>query len=84
MNKQFITTNEASKMLGMSRTALFKLIRSGTLKAFKSGKNYVIDTSQSSFLEAGALTTMDRTHIDHAVTKVVSEYSEALRKLGRE
>lgn len=40
--KEFFTTNELAKILGVSRVAVFKKIKSGAIKAKKMGRNFVI------------------------------------------
>ncbi len=42
MTDKFYSTPEVAKILGISRIAVFKKIKSGKLKAVKVGKGYVI------------------------------------------
>ncbi len=42
MNDKFYSTPEVAKILGISRIAVFKKIKSGKLKAMKVGKGYVV------------------------------------------
>jgi len=41
-SKDFFTTNELAKFLGISRIAVFNKIKSGAIKAQKMGRNFVI------------------------------------------
>lgn len=42
MNDKFYSTPEVARILGISRIAVFKKIKTGKLKAMKVGKGYVI------------------------------------------
>lgn len=42
MSDKFYSTPEVAKILGITRIAVFKKIRSGKLKAMKVGKGYVV------------------------------------------
>lgn len=42
MKKEFFSTIEAAKIVGMSRIAIFKKIKNGSLPATQVGKNYII------------------------------------------
>ncbi len=81
--KKYYSTTEAANMLGISRIAVFKKIKSGVIKAEKVGRNYVIPASEiaSSELE---LTEEGKKNIEKAVKKTVKEYGETLKLLGQE
>ncbi|MDP2629443.1 MAG: helix-turn-helix domain-containing protein [Candidatus Harrisonbacteria bacterium] len=42
MKQKFFSSTEVAKILGVSRIAVFKKIKGGTLKAQKVGRNYII------------------------------------------
>lgn len=81
MAKRYISTAEAAKILGISTVAVFKKIKNGILPAQKIGRNYVID-SEDLGIKGGKLSKKTETQISSAVKRVVSEYGEALKKLG--
>lgn len=81
--KKYMSTAEAAKILGISTVAIFKKIKSGTLPARKIGRNYAIDPEDLG-LKEGKLNKKTEKQISDAVKRVVSEYGEALKKLGRE
>lgn len=83
MAKKYITTAEAANILGISTVAVFKRIKSGALPAQKIGRNYAIDPEDLG-LKTGKLNDRTKKQIGEAVKRVVSEYGEALKKLGRE
>lgn len=84
MEKDFFSTTEVAKILGISRIAVFKKIKSGEIKAEKSGRNYVIDRNELPRVLGTILSEEKKKLIDEAVTKTVNEYGETLRLLGRE
>jgi excisionase family DNA binding protein len=85
MQKQdYYTTAEAAKVLGVSRIAVFQKIQQGKIKAEKFGRNYLI--AKKDILEAAGkvLSNTRREELEKGVDKVVAEYGEVLRRLGRE
>jgi len=83
MAKPHYSTAEAAEILGVSRIAIFKRIRSGSLRATKIGKGYVIAAGDLGLLHRD-LNEKDRSRIRAVVRKVLSEYGDVIRKLGRE
>ena len=71
-------------MLGISRIAVFQKIQSGQIQATKVGRNYVIETERVLELVGKILGKDRKRQIERAVDKTMSEYGEALKKLGRE
>lgn len=84
MNKNTISTTELAKLLGISRIAVFKKIKSGEIKAKKSGRNFVIDKKDFPQISGSALTKAKKREIEKAVEKTVREYGETLKLLGQE
>lgn len=84
MEKDFFSTTEVAKILGISRIAVFKKIKSGEIKAKKVGRNYVINKNELPRISGVILSEDKKKLIDEAVTKTVNEYGETLRLLGRE
>lgn len=80
--KEFYSTIETAKLLGISRIAVFKKIRSGSLKAEKIGKNYAVPKGEIKRLTRTRLTKAEKYQIDQAVRKTVREYGETLKLLG--
>lgn len=82
-DKNLISATELAKILGISHVAVFKKIKSGKIKAAKVGRNYVIDKKDLGDLLGSELTPKGKEEIENAVKKTVSEYGEALKKLGK-
>jgi excisionase family DNA binding protein len=81
---QYLSTAELARLLNVSRVAVFKKIKSGKIKGFKIGRNYVIPVEE--FMTAvGTFISQDKKdEIEKIVKNAVSEYGETLRRLGEE
>lgn len=84
MEKEFISTIEAAKILGVSRIAIFKKIKSGEIKAEKAGRNFIIRRSDLPYILSQSLREDQKSDIHTSVKKAVHEYGETLRLLGKE
>lgn len=83
-NKDLISTTELAKILGISRVAVFKRIKSGKLKAEKTGRFYFITRKDLSEVLGTVVGDKERKDINEAVTKAVKQYGETFRLLGQE
>ncbi|MCL4405474.1 MAG: helix-turn-helix domain-containing protein [Patescibacteria group bacterium] len=83
-DKEFLSTIEAARVLGVSRITVFNKIKKGQIKAVKIGRNFVI--RKQDVLEAsGAIISEDNKRvIEKVVDKATNEYKEAFQKLGNE
>ncbi|KKS82382.1 MAG: binding domain protein, excisionase family protein [Candidatus Wolfebacteria bacterium GW2011_GWC1_43_10] len=84
MDKKLFSTSEVAKLLGISRVAVFKKIKSGEIKAQKIGRNFVIDRKDLPSVLSKVLTKEKKNLIEEAVRKTVREYGETLKLLGQE
>ena len=82
-NKDFISVKEAAEIMSISRVAVFKKIKKGEIEAQKVGRAYVVNKRSLGSIYQD-LTATQKNRIESAVSKVVREYGEALRKLGQE
>ncbi len=86
--KSFVSVAELAKVLGISRVAVFKRIKKGQIPAEKVGRSYVIAAAAADEIVRGkgsqVLTAEKKEVIRKAVKKVVSEYGETLKLLGKE
>jgi excisionase family DNA binding protein len=83
-DRKYISTTEAAKILGISRTAIFNKIQGGDIKAQKVGRNYIIAHDELNRILGRELTDEKKRNIDASVEKTIREYGEALRLLGKE
>jgi len=81
--KDFYTTSEAAKILGISRIAAFQRIKAGKLEAKRFGRNYSVPASALP-LNGKELETEKNDDLREAVKRVVREYGATLKKLGAE
>lgn len=84
MGKDLFSTIEVAKLLGISRVAVFKHIRSGKIKAEKIGRNFVIHKKDLGEILGSSLTDKKKREIEAAVDRTVREYGETLKLLGQE
>ena len=84
MDKKYLTTSELAKLLGISRIAVFKKIKTGKIKAKKIGRNFVIDKKELGGILDESLTERKKIEISETVKKTIKEYGETLKLLGKE
>lgn len=84
----YVSVAELAKMLGISRIAVFKKIKKGQIPAEKIGRSYAILMEHVNEIisspNSGVLTEDKKQEIKKAVEKVVKEYGETLKLLGKE
>jgi excisionase family DNA binding protein len=83
----YVSVAELANMLGISRIAVFKRIKKGQIPAEKVGRSYVISTEFVSSIipnKNRELTQKSKTDIEKTVKKIVKEYGETLKRLGKE
>lgn len=83
MDKDTITIRQAAELLGVSTVTVWKRIKKGQIQAQKIGPMYVIDKRGLSDIYQEILPS-DEKKIDKAVDKVIKDYGETLKRLGRE
>lgn len=81
--KDYISTSEAAELLGISRVAVFKKIKSGQIKAEKFGRNYLIDKNSLGGIYK-KITPKEEKEVSQALDKVIKEFGPTLEKLGKE
>jgi predicted DNA-binding protein YlxM (UPF0122 family) len=82
---KFYSTNEIATILGVSHQAVYKKIKLNRLSARKIAGNFVVlGEDLANYLYPSELTESKKRIIEGVVSKVVDEYGEALRKLGKE
>ena len=84
VKKKYLTIPELAKLLGKSRIAVYKDVKSGKIAATRIGRNYAISDRDITCILGKEMTAKAKQHVDAAVRKTVREYGEVLKKLGRE
>jgi len=82
--KEYLTIPQLAELLGISRIAVYKKVKSGQIKAIRIGRTYAISKKAISNIIGEELTPQLKKKIDKAVKKTVNEYGEVLQLLGRE
>ncbi|MCH7612478.1 MAG: helix-turn-helix domain-containing protein [Candidatus Marinimicrobia bacterium] len=83
-NEKYITIPELAKLLGVSRIAIYKRVKKGQIPATKIGRTYVITDQTIANILGKNVTRRRKKQIDAAVRKIVLEYGEVLKQLGKE
>ena len=83
-NEKYITIPELAKLLGVSRIAIYKRVKKGQIPAVKIGRTYVITDMTIANILGKRVTKRGKKQIDAAVRKIVLEYGEVLKQLGKE
>jgi len=82
--KNYYSTIELAKLLGISRQAVLKKIKNGQIKAGKAGRNYIIYGKDFGNIVRDDLTDKIKKEIEKGVAKVIKEYGDTLKMLGNE
>ena len=83
-DKKYYSAPEIAQLLGVSRTAIFKKIKSGQIHAEKIGRNYIIPKEEYAAILGLFVPERRKKDIENAVNRVFKKYGSALRKLGKE
>ena len=83
MEKEYVSTAQAAKILGVSRMQVVRKIKRGEIKAKRIGRSFAISKDDLDPIYKPA-SIKELASIDKGVEKVVKEYGEVLKKLGKE
>jgi len=86
--KEYLTIPQLAKLIGVTRMAIYKKVKSGKIKAIKIGRNYAIPKDyfkkHITNVTGKPLSQEEKRKIEDAMEKTLSEYGEVLRLLGNE
>lgn len=80
----FLTTTQVAKLLGISRVAVQKKIKTGKIPAQKINRSYLILIDDFKSVIGEFISPEKKKQIDIVVQKVVEQYKETFRLLGLE
>ncbi|MGI5827189.1 MAG: helix-turn-helix domain-containing protein [Patescibacteria group bacterium] len=83
-NQNFLTVKQLADILGISRIAVFNKIKKEQLMATKAGKTYLIPKDQLTGIIDNNLSEEEKVKIKKGVSKVIRDYGETLKMLGKE
>lgn len=79
----YFTVQQIADLLRVSRIAVHKMIKRGDLKAERMGRLYIIPAKEVEVLVGKSIAEKLKYEIDHSVARVIREYGETLKLLGR-
>lgn len=79
----FITIPELAKIIGLSRSQTFRKVKSGDIPSQKVGRMFLISQETVKQLKKEEF-EKDKKIIEIGVKRVIEEYGEVLKKLGRD
>lgn len=82
-SKKFLTVSDVSKKIGLSRMQVIRKIRSGEIHAERVGRSYIIPEEGLPGIYR-KISQVERDHVTEAVRRVLKEYGDVIRRLGRE
>lgn len=82
--KKYITIPEFAKLLGISRIAVYKKVKSGEIPAEKIGRNYIVTDKTVNEIIGKTLSETKKKKIDIGIKKVIKQYGTLLKRLGSE
>lgn len=82
--KNYYTVKELADIMSLSRITIFNRIKAGKIKAEKIGRNYIIYKNDLEGMFGNDLAKDDKIIIDSGVKKVLNEYGDVIRMLGKE
>lgn len=83
-NNNFLTVKQLADILGVSRVTVWNKINQGQLIATKAGKTYLIPKDQLAGIINNNLSEEEKVKIKKGVSKVIRDYGETLKMLGKE
>lgn len=78
---ELLTVTQVAKILGISRTAVLKKIKTGSLTAKKIGNSYIVNRDDVQIIPDRHVSSAQKATIDASVAKTIDEYGETLRLL---
>lgn len=78
-----MTTTQAARILGISRMQMLRRVKAGEIRTIKAGRNFLIAKEDLNPIFKPA-TENDLKTVDRGVEKVIREYGDVLKKLGKE
>ncbi len=83
--KNYFSTSEIANILNVTRVTVFRWIKDGIITADKIGRNYAISHKElMKHVETRPINEEDKIEVKHLVEKVIKDYGETIRMLGRE
>ncbi len=83
--KKFLSTTEVAQLLGISRVAVFKRIKKGTLPAQKRGRQYAISKKDLGLDKLHSpLSQKRKNEIERDISYMLKRYRKTFELLGKD
>lgn len=79
---KFLTLKNVADLMGKSRATIWRRVKAGKIKANKIGKSYFVSEKDLPGIYK-ILNKSEKDFVKTAVEKVVQDYGETLKKLGK-
>lgn len=79
--EKFITVPQLAKIMGLSRSQVFRKVQAGEIPAQKIGRIFVVSKDYVDAL-TGEISSKDEKVIKKGVNKTLKEYGEVIKQLG--
>ena len=80
----YLTIPQVAKLLGISRIAVYRQVKSGKIKATRFGRNYAISKKYIMEIAGKPFSDKDREQVDIAIKRALEQYGKAIKRLGEE
>ena len=80
--EDYLSIPQLAEILGISRIAVYRKVKTGRIKAVRIGRNFAIPRKVIAPLLGEKLTAGHKRNLDRAIRRTVKEYGEVLIKLG--
>ncbi|MBI2104820.1 MAG: helix-turn-helix domain-containing protein [Candidatus Omnitrophica bacterium] len=83
IQEEYLTVPQVAELLKISKVAVYKRIKIGTLVAVRMGRNYLVPKDQANPLQR-PLTEADKRQVEKHVKKTFRDYGDVLKWLAKE
>ena len=80
---KYFSVPEAAKILGISRVAVFRKVKSGKIDAIRIGRNYAIPVERLPYVKNKELTEKEEGVMNKTVTETIDEFAETIKELSK-
>lgn len=82
--KEFYSINEVANLIGVSQETILKNIKAGKIRAARIGENVIVSRTELPLILDCVLSDKSKKEIIFVVKRLVDEYGETLKLLGKE
>jgi len=83
-DNEYVSLSELAKILGITRIAVYKKVKKGQIKAIRVGRSFAVSKKYLGDIIGKPLDEAGKIQIRDVVKKIVNEYGEVIKLLGKE